>query len=60
MIADAGLSPCGKIGLHLGCLFRRNLFLSPKALSLLAVSFSFKRLSLLTSLFAQYKRNLFR
>ena len=29
--ADAGLSPCGKIGLHLGCLLLGNLFRSPKA-----------------------------
>jgi hypothetical protein len=31
MISDAGLSPCGKIGLHPGCLLRGNLFRPPKA-----------------------------
>jgi hypothetical protein len=31
MIADTGLSPCGKIGLHLGCLLRGNLFRPLKA-----------------------------
>ncbi len=29
--SDAGLSPSGNIGLHLGCLLRGNLFRSPKA-----------------------------
>ena len=33
MIAAAGLSPCGKIGLQLGCLLRGNLFRPPKARS---------------------------
>ncbi len=31
MIADARLSPCEKIGLHLGCLLRGNLFRPLKA-----------------------------
>ena len=31
LIADTGLSACGKIGLHLGCLLRGNLFRLLKA-----------------------------